>query len=273
MNSAPFFYRQFRFATASAGMARAAVLSLAVVLAGCASSETARDPAVNDPYESFNRGVFAFNEAVDTAVLRPVAQGYRAAVPDPVRERVRNGLRNLNSPVIFANLLLQGEWKGATDTFIRFVFNSTFGLAGLHDIAALAGLPYRQEDFGQTMAVYGTPEGPYLMLPLLGPSNPRDAFGRIVDWAADPVRIYATQQDDGDIFNMSRGVIGVIDTREALLDPLDEVKKSSLDYYAALRSLYRQRRDAQISNTGTGLGDAQQIDGAEFDAPADENAK
>lgn len=256
---------------ASRAAACATILSTAIILSGCASSQTDTVAAAeaNDPYEGVNRGIYAFNDAIDKAVLRPVAQGYRAAVPDPLRERVRNGLRNLKSPVVFANLMFQGEWKAATDTFIRFVFNSTFGLAGVHDVAAAAGLPYRQEDFGQTLAVHGVDEGPFIMLPLLGPSNPRDLAGRVVDWAMDPVRLYANQQEDGDVFNLSRSVAEVIDTREALLDPIDEIEKSSLDPYAALRSLYRQRRDAQISNSRAGLGDAQKVDGAEFDAPAE----
>src|SRR3546814_672513 len=168
----------------------AAAMVLAAALSACASMpETAGQDGIdsaNDPLEPANRVVFAFNEAVDTVVIRPVAVTYDTFVPSPVQQGVTNFLRNLRTPVIFANELLQGDWQGAEVAFTRFFLNSTLGLGGFIDIAAYEKLEFQSEDFGQTLATWGVGEGPYLVLPILGPSNPRDAVGFATDSLADP---------------------------------------------------------------------------------------
>lgn len=225
-------------------------------LSACASTEGA-----NDPLEPANRMVHGVNQAVDHVFLRPVAYAYRDGMPEPIQERVSNGLSNLASPVVLANDLMQGEWDRAWTTFMRFLINSTWGLAGIHDIAAPMGFKRHEEDFGQTLAVAGVDEGPYIVLPLLGPSNARDAVGRAVDWLMDPVRILAAGKN-WDEFQMARTGLTIVDARAKLIDPINEIERSSLDTYVAMRSLYRQRREAEISNQPGGYSG---VDGASFD--------
>ena len=131
----------------------------------------------SDPLEPLNRAIFSFNLTLDKAILRPIATVYNAALPDPVRDGVRNFLNNLRTPIILANDVLRGEIGRAGDTVGRFLLNSTLGVGGLFDIASELGFDFHNEDFGQTLAVWGIGEGPYLMLPIFGPSNPRDAVG------------------------------------------------------------------------------------------------
>lgn len=232
----------------------ASVFALALV-AGCATPPPADDKEamaeweqVNDPLEPTNRAIFEFNRVVDKVLLKPVAQGYRFAVPQFGRDRVRDFLNNLRAPIVFANDLLQGEPDRAVQTVMRFAFNTGFGIGGLFDIAAEGGIPFHDEDFGQTFAVWGLPEGPYIVLPILGPSNPRDTAGMVAEWAADPFNMYFHNTDKDWAIWTRAGLTGV-DKRERLLDPLDEVERTSLDYYSALRALYRQRRDADIGNS------------------------
>jgi Surface lipoprotein len=231
----------------------ASVLALAL-MAGCATPPPAEDheavaewEQVNDPLEPMNRAIFDFNDAVDKALLKPVAQGYRAVVPPFGRERVRDALNNLRAPIIFVNDVLQGDPDRAMATLMRFAFNTGFGLGGLFDVASPGGIPYHDEDFGQTFAVWGIGEGPYLVLPILGPSNPRDTIGLATEWLADPFNIWMDNTGRDWVIWTRLGVAGV-NKRERYLDTLDEVERSSLDYYAAMRSLYRQTRDAEIRN-------------------------
>lgn len=238
----------------------------ALLLAGCAtasqgSGESAMDQT-NDPLEPANRAVFAFNQVVDKAVLKPVAQGYRAAVPQFGRDRVSDFLSNLKSPIVLANDLLQAEFERAGITVSRFLLNSTFGVLGIMDVAGPMGLPGHSEDFGQTFAVWGVGEGPYLVLPLLGPSNPRDTVGLVSEWYLDPVNIYFDNESI-DWAQWTRTGVTAVDARERALDPLDELERSSLDFYSALRSLYRQRRDAEIRNSNGSA--AQPTNGLSFD--------
>jgi phospholipid-binding lipoprotein MlaA len=170
-------------------------LGAALLLAGCATPPPASDPEAlaeyrenNDPLEPANRAVQAFNEGLDRAVVKPVAIGYREYVPRPVRRGVRNVLNNLRGPVILFNDMLQGEPRRAGDTLGRFLLNSTFGVAGIFDVAeAWFGVSRHTEDFGQTLAVWGVGEGPFLFLPLAGPTNLRDLAGSGVDGAANVV--------------------------------------------------------------------------------------
>ncbi len=234
----------------------ASVLALSL-MAGCATPPPADDKEAvaeweqtNDPLEPMNRAIFDFNNAVDKALIKPVAQGYRAAVPAFGRERVRDALNNLRSPIIFANDVLQGNPDRAMQTLMRFAFNTGFGVGGLFDVASPGGIPYHDEDFGQTFAVWGIGEGPYLVLPILGPSNPRDTTGLAAEWLADPFNIWM-DNTGRDAVIWSRTGVGGVDKREAYLDTLDEIERSSLDYYSAMRALYRQRRDADIKNGTT----------------------
>ncbi len=232
--------------------ARLAALLLAL-LAGCATPPPATDPealaefrANNDPFEPANRGVHSLNEWVDGAVVRPVAVGYRNHVPRPVRRGVRNVLNNLRGPVILVNDMLQGQPRRAGDTLGRFVLNSTLGLAGLFDVAeAWFGVSRHTEDFGQTLAVWGVGEGPYLVLPLAGPTTLRDLAASGVDGAANLTTWLAPGVAG---LRYARAGLGLVDTREALIDPVDEMRRASLDPYATYRSAFRQRRRADIEN-------------------------
>lgn len=244
----------------------AAVLA-ALAVTGCAlppSDPVARQTYLEagDPLEPLNRYIYNVNEGADILVLRPAAHTYREVVPDPARRSVGNFLRNLYSPLILANQLLQGDWQGADATLQRFVMNSTAGVGGLFDVAAAwEGLPYESEDFGQTLAVWGVPDGPYLVLPLLGPSNLRDATGLVVDSLADPIDIYARNSGAGWVTMARSGGYG-LDTRAQLIEAIDDVRRNSLDPYAAFRSLYRQRRAVEIRD-GAAAPDGQ-ASSAEF---------
>lgn len=231
----------------------ASVFALAL-LAGCATPPPADDKEavaeweqINDPLEPMNRAIFDFNQVVDKALLKPVAQGYRAVVPPYGRDRVRDFLNNLRSPLILANDVLQGDPDRAMQTLMRFAFNTGFGIGGLFDVAGPGGIPYHDEDFGQTFAVWGIGEGPYLVLPILGPSNPRDTTGLAIEWLADPFSNWMDNTGRDWAMWTRTGTAGV-DKRESLLDTLDEVERTSLDYYSAIRALYRQRRDNDITN-------------------------
>lgn len=238
----------------SAGRATALAAFLAAgLLAGCASTTDEGRAEANDPLEIPNRFVFAVNETVDTFVLRPAAVTYRDWMPEPGKDMVRNLLDYLSSPVILANDLFQGEWERAGVTSKRFFLNSFS--AGLYDVAALEGYEKHGEDFGQTLAVHGVPEGPYLVLPLLGPSNPRDAVGLAVDMALDPLNWYVWNTDR-EWIGYTRTGANVVDARSRSIEALDDVKANNFDYYAAVRSLYRQRREAAIRNNRADEADA-----------------
>ena len=243
---------------------------LAAMLAtGCATRPT--DPELlasyeeaNDPLEPMNRYFFEVNYALDELLLKPIAGWYYVALPNPVQDSIRNALRNLRSPVILANDLFQGNMERAEVTVSRFFINSTIGLLGLFDVAAEMGMPFHDEDFGQTLAVASVGEGPYIVIPLLGPSNPRDLTGRVVDFFLDPFDYFI--QDDA--FGYGRNAAEGLDTRARNLKTLDEIRAGSIDYYATIRSLYRQRRDAQIRN-GEPAPDAGTYPGITFEEDSD----
>lgn len=242
---------------------RAAAVVAAVSLSGC--STPGEGP--NDPLEPLNRTVYGVNYVADHVFLRPIAYAYRDGMPEPVQDGVRNALRNLKSPVIMVNEALQGKWDLAQTTLVRFLVNSTIGIVGLFDVAEGMGYPYHDEDFGQTLAVHGVGSGPYLVLPLIGPSNPRDTVGLAIDWLMDPFRLAAAAQNWDDAFMYTRTGASIIDSRVALLDPIDEIERSSLDTYVALRSMYRQRRAAVIRD---GSADAAPgVEGSAFDFDED----
>ncbi|WP_282606474.1 VacJ family lipoprotein [Pelagibius sp. Alg239-R121] len=232
-------------------------LAILLVVSGCASAPkntddqwaqsdgtvSASEPSDNDPIELLNRFVFAFNDALDVTLFQPASALYRFALPEEVRDSVRNFMRNISTPVILANDLLQGEWERAEATTTRFFVNSTIGVAGLFDVAKDMGYDYHDEDFGQTLATYGTGEGAYLVLPLVGPSSLRDGAGLIVDSLLDPLTYILSTEAA-----IARRGISSVDTRSRNIELVEEIKRDSIDYYARVRSLYRQRRENEISN-------------------------
>jgi phospholipid-binding lipoprotein MlaA len=239
--------------------ARAAVLALScsIILGGCASVPT--DPAAraefkanNDPFEPLNRRTFAFNLALDRVLIKPLALGYRRILPAKGRDALRHLLDNLNEPLVLANTILQGRPKSAGTTVCRFLVTSTVGFGGLVDVAGSDGLPKQTGDFGQTLWVWGTPDGPYLILPVFGPSNPRDGIGTGVDSYFDPFRYAAREYGFGSPVVVGRLVIDGIDKRARNIDAIDEMQKESVDYYASLRSLYRQNREAELRGDAKG---------------------
>jgi phospholipid-binding lipoprotein MlaA len=216
-------------------------------LCGCAgSAATSPSTSDNDPYESTNRKVFALNESLDKHFARPLAVFYTRAIPEPARNGLHNFLTNLGVPVVFANDVMQGEAHRALDSFGRFAVNSTIGIGGLIDVAQKTGIPEHSADFGETLAGFGVDEGPFLVLPVLGPSNPRDAFGYGVDVAIDPMTWVTFRSST--FFKLAKGVAGIADARAENLQTLDQLERSSLDLYATERSLYRQHREAEINH-------------------------
>jgi phospholipid-binding lipoprotein MlaA len=233
-------------------------LAALVALSGCASRPDPTDAeavaefrANNDPLEPLNRGLYFVNDGLDTLVLRPAAEAYRIFLPPGLREAIRNVLANLRTPVILVNDLLQGEDQRAATTIGRFLVNTTVGIGGIRDAATAWGLVGHTEDFGQTLAVWGSPEGAYLFIPVLGPSNPRDLVGTAGSAAMDPFTwIGLNGGETIQAVSLTRTGLTALDTREGLIEPLDAMRASSLDPYATLRSAYRQRRNLEISNQG-----------------------
>jgi len=219
----------------SAAASRVAPLLVALTLAGCATAGGAS--AGRDPLEPLNRAIFDFNDAVDRAVLKPVAQAYQDSLPVEAREIIGNVFGNLADLWTAANQLLQGKPAEAASDLSRFVLNSTLGFAGLADIATPAGFEKHHEDFGQTLGRWGIPTGPYLVLPLLGPSNFRDAPARVVDAQGDLV---LTIDSEG----QRAGAVAarVIDERAGLLRGERLVEGAALDRYSFIRDGYLQRR-------------------------------
>ena len=209
----------------------------------------------NDPYENFNRKMFAFNMALDEYALEPVAKGY-LYVPEPVRMSVRRFIDNLTSPVTLVNDVLQGQWSRAGTTGARLGINTTLGLLGFFDPATSLGFTAHDEDFGQTLAVYGVAEGPYLFLPIFGPAPPRDLVGMSVDTIFNPVTYIL---DDGLSGPVLVFAVAGIDSRATNIGIIDEIERSSVDYYASVRSLYRQNRQSEIDNGKTNLDELPDI--------------
>jgi len=224
---------------------KAFFVAAGILLGGCAAPQA--DPAgADDPYEATNRVIFDFNLRIDRTFLRPTAGRYQTYVPEEVRDGIRGVLDNLRAPVVLANDLLQGETRRAGDTAGRFLINSTVGLGGIFDVAGQKGLAAHDEDFGQTLAVWGVGDGPYLVLPLFGPSNPRDGVGKVADFALDPsinVKIKRHWMWEG-----FRQWLNIVDARSRSLETFDAIERDSLDFYATARSLYRQNRIYQIRN-------------------------
>ncbi len=216
------------------------------LLGGCATQGELEEGAVYDPIEPVNRAIFAVNDTVDTLVLRPVAFVYKETIPDPIRGMVRSFLDWLSSPVTILNTALQGDWPGLERSTSRFIANAPF--FGFVDHATGLGLPARSEDFGQTLGVWGAEDGPYIVLPILGPSNLRDTVGLAADFLADPLTWYGGDNDFVEALPIGRRVMGAVDFRAENYEAINDLKATSVDYYARVRTIYKQRRDAQIRN-------------------------
>jgi phospholipid-binding lipoprotein MlaA len=223
-------------------------------MSGCATPPDPTDEAAveayneaNDPLEPMNRYFFEVNHVLDELILKPFAGYYHTALPQFAQDGVRNAMRNLHSPTIFANDMFQGSFNRAGDTAGRFFINSTIGLGGLFDVADSFGMKFHDEDFGQTLGWYKVGEGPYLMLPILGPSNPRDVTGHVVDYALDPLTWVGYIYNVGWV-NTLRGGLEGLDTRARNMQAIEELQKGSVDFYATIRSLYRQHRNDAIRN-------------------------
>lgn len=194
-----------------------------------------------DPLEWLNRGIFVFNDTLDTLVLRPVAVIYGFITPERVKESVRNFFANLNSPVLLANDLLQLTFGDAAVTTGRFAINTTIGVLGLFEVAEDFGLEAHHADFGQTMFSYGVGQGLYVMIPIFGPSTARDALGRLVDSVFQPTN-YIVGTEVGLALSGANG----LSKRESLIDALDDLRAGSLDFYAAVRAAYYQDRATEL---------------------------
>lgn len=226
----------------------AGVFLVLFLLAGCASApeETAEGPRIYDPIEPVNRVFFAMNEAVDTMVLRPTAFVYKTAVPNPIQDMVRNFLLWLRSPVVVANSLLQGDTENAGNATRQFFVNGV--TAGLIDWGNGLGWGYREEDFGQTLGVHGVAGGPYLVVPIIGSSNGRDLVGRVVDIFFDPLTYIVSGPGARNAITIARGSAEAVDFRARNYEAINDLQASSVDYYARVRSIYLQRRNAEIRN-------------------------
>lgn len=227
----------------------------AALLAGCATAPPRSDveayreyKKTNDPMEPLNRGVFAFNDAMDHVIAKPLAQGYKFITPKFLRNIISNILDNLEEPLTLVNDILQGEFNRAGVSLGRFVTNSTIGVGGMFEVAEDLGMERHEEDFGQTFAVWGVPTGPYVVLPFFGPSSVRGSFGEAADFFGDPVGIVLDQVVNESGLSLAITGADVLDARTRNLDTVEELKKGAIDFYATARSAYRQNRAADIRN-------------------------
>jgi len=219
-----------------------AMALLGCVLAGCTSAQNWAD---NDPLEPFNRQIFRINQTLDHHAALPAAVFYKSSVPEDLRDGVHNVLQNVGTPITVANDLLQGEATRAGVAAERFCVNTTIGVAGILDPATGMGLPLQPDDFGQTLAVYGVPGGPYLVLPLLGSTLPRDAVGHIfIDHYFSPL----SYLDYSGHYYVSIGtrVFTTVDGRARAIDQIREIERNSIDQYAAMRDAFLKHRDDQV---------------------------
>ena len=221
---------------------------LCMTTLGCATQEKP------DPWEPMNRGIFAFNETVDQYALEPAAKAWDFVVPGIAQTGLQNFFLNLRIPTIFANDLLQGKPKAAVYDVLRFLYNTVFGLAGFIDIATMVDIPQNDEDFGQTLGVWGVPMGPYLMVPLLGPYTVRSGAGQVVDIAASSYAYFTpfwygvVGLNGMETFGASAGVKGLelLNLRSIYLEEIDASRRDAFDYYIFVRNAYLQNRRAKV---------------------------
>jgi len=219
-----------------------------VLLGACATTPGTDRVAERDPYEKFNRSMYGINRGLDRYALKPAAQGYRFIIPASGRQGISNVYSNTSEPLSFVNAILQGKFNVAMRTFARFFINTTLGVGGLADHASGMGLSQQREDFGQTFAVWGLPSGPYLMLPLIGPTTIRDGAGSLVAAAGgDPIGVPWRVVDGGIAFTIGRAGGSVLDSRTRATEAgADAILDTSADEYATVRSAYLQSRRAEI---------------------------
>jgi len=228
---------------------------LSVTIVGCAKAPEKSNLAAtesikissSDPLEPVNRVVFSFNNIFDRLVLRPIAVVYRGIVPEFVRNRVTYSLNNLSMPITAVNNVLQGELAKAGISTSRFLINSTVGLLGFFDPASSMGLESKNEDFGQTLTVWGVPSGPYLVLPFIGPSSPRDFTGFLSTSLLDPMYQVGGGSTSSSL-RTYRMTTGAVDFRSQNIEVFDDLQNNSVDHYAAVRSFYSQSRESQAAD-------------------------
>jgi len=247
--------------TGTAG--RLTLCLIVFLLAGCASTRSSESDETFDPLESINRPIFSFNRTLDKYLLRPVTKGYDTVAPKPLKFAVTNFFSNLRQPIFVVNHVLQGKPGGAARQTGRFVINTVLGLGGIIDAANDANLPVEKEDFGQTLAVWGIGGGPFLMLPLLGPSNPRDSVGMLADLQIDLLYQY-----DNSSVRDKLLILRVIDTRRHFLSA-DKAINEAADPYIFVREAYLQNRRFAIYDGDPPVEDLDDFE-AEFDAEFDE---
>jgi phospholipid-binding lipoprotein MlaA len=202
---------------------------------------------LNDPYEETNRGRFRTHVRLHRYVIDPVERAYFAVVPVPARNGLHNFLTNLETPSALANDVFQGDVNRTGDTLSRFVINSTLGIGGIFDIAGMAGIPYRDDDFGATLAFYGVSDYPYLLIPVIGPSNPRDLTGKVVDFFLNPIRYFALP--GGLVTSAGHAGLHELDKRSMDVGELDMLARTAPDAYAAERTQARERRNAELNGS------------------------
>ncbi|CAM5783607.1 MlaA family lipoprotein [Castellaniella caeni] len=241
----------------------------AVVLAGCANVP---HPSPNDPWESYNRGMYTFNDTVDRAVLKPIATGYEKVTPQPVRTCIHNIFGNLGDVWSGINSLLQGRGRDFVDTFGRVLFNTTAGLGGCIDVASMHGARKIPNDFGMTLGVWGFGQGPYVVLPFLGPSTVRDGAGTAVTLAAPVTPTAAVLAIDNVPVRNSLFGLYIVDTRAGLLQADRLVDQIALDKYSFIRDAYLQRRKAMLDSRQTGAQASTEDTLDQAARPADQGA-
>ncbi len=207
---------------------------------------TFTEDEIFDPIEPINRAIFSFNNIADKIILEPTAKGYRK-LPSPIQSGISNFLSNLRAPLVIFNQLLQGQGANAAESTGRFLVNTTVGLFGIMDVADKMGLEEKEEDYGQTLATWGVGDGMYVVLPIFGPSNLRDATGLFFTYATDPLNAYAVREGEGWIVPL-RTATNAVDQRSKIIDEVNALRNNSVDYYAAVRSSYYQNRKAAIKN-------------------------
>ncbi|MFP3874818.1 MAG: VacJ family lipoprotein, partial [Thiohalophilus sp.] len=232
-----------------------ALITSALLLGGCASSNGPPEEGQNDPLEPYNRVMYKFNDAVDRTITRPVAQAYKDNVPQPAQTGISNFFSNLDDVWVMVNNLLQLKFKDAVSDFSRVTWNSTVGLFGLIDVATPMGLQKNNEDFGQTLGRWGIGEGAYIVLPFLGPSTLRDTGGLVADWQYEPL-----QAIEDDETYWSAVVLRAIDTRAQLLGASRMLEESGADPYTFMRDAYLQRRRSLVHD-----GNPPQTDRPQFE--------
>lgn len=243
--------------------------ALGVAMFGLAPTGAAwaQEEIASDPWEGVNRDLYAVHDAIDQNVLEPIARGYRAITPRVVRTGVSNALHNLRAPITFANDLLQGEAGRAGTTAARFGLNTTLGLGGVLDPATRLGFELHDEDFGQTLGAWGVDAGPYVFVPLLGPTTVRDAAGRVVDFAFDPLSW--TNFDNASAVRTTRTGVTALSARESLIESVDDLRQNSLDPYVSVRTTYTLLRQSAVRNSEERVSDLPDFGGMP-DMPAEE---